>query len=416
MARLTKRTVDALELRSERYFVWDGDVTGFGVGVNPNGRKVFVLKYRVGGGRNAPQRRYTIGVYGTLTVDQARDQARAALARVTLGQDPASDRHEYRESAGDTWEAFAERYLAEHAEVHKKASSAKEDRRLVTKHVVPVLGPLRMRDTTPADIIRLTHVMRGTPILANRVRALVSKMFNTAKLLRFVPAGTANPVSDVPRYAERRHQRFLSSAELPKLGEALAIAERDATEPWQAIAAIRLLIFTGCRKSEILAMEWPWVDTERGILSIPDEASKTADKVVYLFPPALAVLEALPRAKGARHVLPSERRDDQHFIGLFHVWRRLAKAAGLAGVRLHDLRHTFASIGAGQGAGLPIIGALLGHRESRTTERYAHLAADPVRQVGARIAGALAGAMNGRPAPRRASATSRRATPRKAPS
>lgn len=392
MPRLTKRLVDSLQPGPARSFTWDEDVAGFCVSVSPNGRKTFILKYRVGGGRTAPQRRYSLGVYGTLTVDQARDLARSALARVTLGEDPAADRAEYRASAGDTLRAFGDIYLERHADAHKKASSAKEDRRLLSKHVLPTLGDLRMRDMTTADVVRLTHTLRGTPILANRVRALLSKMFSTARLWRFIPAGTLNPVTDVPRYPEGRRQRFLSSAELQALGKALADAERDAAEPWQAIAAVRLLIFTGCRKSEILELEWKWVDFDNALLSLP--ASKTGAKVVYLAPPALKVLASLPRPEGGRYVLPSVRGDGP-FVGVFHVWQRLAKSAGIAGTRLHDLRHSYASQGAALGTGLPIIGALLGHRETSTTARYAHLAADPVRQAGARIAGALAGALSG---------------------
>jgi integrase len=181
---------------------------------------------------------------------------------------------------------------------------------------------------------------------------------------------------------------------LAKLGEALVAAERVG-ENKRAIAAIRLLILTGARKSEILGARWEWIDIARGYLHLPD--SKTGEKLVPLGAPALAVIAAQPRVQGNPYLLPSVKKD-MHYVGLPKAWERIRARAGLDDVRLHDLRHAFASVGASGGDSLLVIGALLGHRDAKTTQRYAHLQDDPVRAAANRISGTIAAAMAGRPA------------------
>jgi len=409
-ARLTKRAVEALRSPAEgSVFVWDIEPPGFGVRVLDSGVKTFVFQYRVKnrhvgalGARQRQQRRMKLGRFhvdgtaaeGALTVDAARSLARRLLAEVEAGGDPAGERRALAvadrdaPSIGD----LAREYLEQHADRHKKLSSAKEDRRILAVHVLPALAATKVRDATTAELARLVHGLKATPVMANRVRALLSKMFALAMKWKWLST-EINPVAAVDRYREKKRQRFLTADELRRLGVVLAEAERDATEPWQAIAAVRLLLLTGCRRSEILTLQWTWIDRERGMIHLPD--SKTGAKAVYLSAPAMAVLDALPKRGRQRYVLSSARRRTAPFVGIGHIWERLAKRAGLEGVRLHDLRHTFASFGAGLNAGLPMIGALLGHANPSTTARYAHLAADPVRQLNDRIGGALEGALVG---------------------
>lgn len=397
--RLTKRTVCALQPGERDFTVWDDELRGFGCRVHPSGRLTFVLKYRVGGGRAASQRKMVLGTYGTLTVDQARELARHAQADVVKGGDPAGTRAAHRRA--ETLQQFAERYLADHAQAKKSKTSAREDRRLLEKHILPKLGARKVIDLTTADISKTVQTAaqqpsrrrqdRGrlvpTPVLANRVRALLSKMLSLAKIwgLRSDPV---NPASFVEKYREKSRERYLSNHEVRKLGDVLLELESNAQEPWQAIAALRLLLFTGCRKSEILSLRWDYIDYDNKAMFLPE--SKTGRKTIYLNAPVLEILAPLPRKDGNPWVLPNRfGHPNRHFNGLGHIWERVRKKAGLHQVRLHDLRHTYASKGVGLGVGLPIIGGLLGHALPTTTAKYAHLASDPVRDAGERIAARL---------------------------
>ena len=193
-----------------------------------------------------------------------------------------------------------------------------------------------------------------------------------------------NPVHGVVKFPERSRERFLLSDEIKRLGEVLRAVGAEATEPWQAITAIRLLLLTGCRRGEILSLKWEFIDRDNQVLLLPE--SKTGRKTVYLTTPVLEMLDALPRKEGCPFVLPARFEADGHFQGIGHVWARIRKRADLDNVRIHDLRHTFASTGVSLRVGLPLLGGLLGHAQASTTEKYAHLAADPTRKAGARIA------------------------------
>ena len=233
--------------------------------------------------------------------------------------------------------------------------------------------------------------MASKPYQANRTLALLSKFFNWAEKHGLRPDGS-NPCRHVEKYRENRRERFLSQAELGRLGDALREAERDKScSPW-VVAAIRLLTFTGARRNEILTLRWHHVSEEHGLLCSP--TSKTGRKAVHLNAPALAVLQAIPRLEGNPYVICGER-PGRHLVNLEKPWRRIRAAAKLDDVRLHDLRHSFASVAASGGQSLVIIGKMLGHSQPATTARYAHLADDPVEAasdaVGRRIASAMEG-------------------------
>jgi len=238
---------------------------------------------------------------------------------------------------------------------------------------------------------RLHHSLRETPYQANLALALLSKMFNLAERWGLRPDGS-NPGRHVERFKEHKRERFLSTAELACLGKVLTEAERYEVEPPGAIAAIRLLLFTGCRLSEILTLRWQEVDFERACLRLAD--SKTGAKVVHLNGPALEVLAGLEREEGNPYVILGGK-PGAYLNDLEAPWQRIREGAGLPDVRLHDLRHSFASVGAGARLGLIMIGKLLGHTQAATTARYSHLDADPVKQasevIGQRIAAALKG-------------------------
>ena len=384
---LTKRVVDATAPSDDDVFRWDDEIRGFGLRVRPNGLKVYVLQYRNGGGRS---RRVALGQHGPLTAEAARQIALAHRARIAAGADPAAERAERR--ASETVDAFADRYLSQHAEPHKKPVSVLNDRMIIARYIRPAIGTLQLAEVTCADITKLHQSMRATPYLANRCLALLSTMLHLAERWGTRPDGSS-PCRHVQKYTERRRQRFLSSAELARLGKTLAAVERENVEHRSVAPAVRLLILTGARRGEVLGLRWQHVNWERQCLDLPD--SKTGPKTVHLNPPALEVLSALAdqRADGSEWVLPG-RNAEKPLIGLPHAWERIRKRAGLDDVRLHDLRHSFASVAAAQHTSLPVIGALLGHTQPSTTARYAHLAADPLKEAATRIGNELARLMH----------------------
>lgn len=386
MTKLTNRTVAATRPRDRDVFVWDDELPGFGLRVKPSGVKSYVIQYR---NRHNDSRRITIGRHGVTGPEKARRKAKKMLADVQDGADPATERKDDREAPMVA--ELAEKYLREHAAPHKKPRSVEEDQRLLRLHVLPALGRKKVAGITRANITGLHHAMRDTPGAANRTLALVSKMLNLAEKWGLRPDGS-NPCRHVDRYPERKMERFLSVDELGRLGAVLAEAERTATELRSVIAAVRLLMFTGARLGEILNLEWSHVDFERSCLRLPE--SKTGAKVIHLNAPSLEILNGIER-DGSPWVIAG-RDPDKPLVNLRKPWHRIRKAAGLDNVRLHDLRHSFASVGAAGGLSLPMIGALLGHTQAATTQRYAHLAADPLKQAADMIGERIRAAINGK--------------------
>jgi integrase len=387
--KVTKRAVDALKpADGAETVLWDTELKGFGVRVQRGGAASYVLQYRAGSGRGAPLRKLTIGRHGSpWTPDIARGEAKRLLGLVESGADPAADKIARREAP--TVADLAERFLAEHAESKRKASTALEYRRLLDKIILPALGKRKVADVTRAEINKLHHANRTAPYQANRVLAVVSKMFNLAEQWGLRPDGS-NACRHVEKFAERKRERMLSPVELARLGDALTAYEGS---PYAA-GAVKLLVFTGARLGEVLGLRWEWIDFERGEARLPD--SKTGAKTLHLPPPALAVLAELPRLDGNPHVIAGQK-EGAALVNLEKPWRAIRKTAGLDEVRLHDLRHAFASVAASSGMGLPIIGKMLGHSQAATTHRYAHLASDPVKAAAAAVAGKIAAAMGGKP-------------------
>jgi integrase len=390
--KLTKRIVDAATYQGRsqggawtRHVLWDEDLHGFGLRVYPSGRKVFVLSYRAKG----QKRLATIGPYGVLTVDEARHKASRLLYTVGDGADPVEEKRAYQREP--TFAEFAQRYLEQHATLKKKPSSVRADQRILNSALIPRLGQRRVRDLDRAEIARVHHELRATPVLANRALALLSKMLNLAEAWAVRPDGS-NPVRHVDRYPERAKERYLSPAELARLGETLREVEEEGTEHPSALLAIRLLALTGARRNEILELTWSAVDFTRAELVLAD--SKTGPKRIPLPAPALKLLEDAPRVEGNPYVCVGEREGGR-FYGLQRPWDRIRTRAGLPDVRLHDLRHTHAATAVSAGLALPLVGKLLGHAHAATTQRYAHLRDEPVRAAAELVGGEIGAALNG---------------------
>ena len=369
MPKLSKRAVEAAEVRPAEYMLWDGEMPGFGVRVMPSGRRSYLVQYRVG----TRTRRYTLGAHGVLTAEQARTLAQQALATVAAGGDPAETRKTRRQAI--TVRELAARFDREHIALRLKESTAKEYRRNLDRFILPALGRLRVEEVTRADVARFHHHLRHIPYQANRNIEIISKMFSLAELWGLRPDGS-NPRRHLRKYPEAKRERFLNAGELRRLGEVLNEVSEERIESGYAIAAIRLLLLTGCRLNEIMKLRWDYVDADAGLLRLPD--SKTGAKAVPLGQAALDILSSLERQPFNPFVIagtvPGKPLSD-----LQPVWRRIRARAGLKDVRIHDLRHTFASVAVASGQGLPMIGKLLGHSQVQTTARYAHLAGDPVR-------------------------------------
>jgi integrase len=405
---VSKRSTDALvcEPGHDRTFLWDDRLAGFGVCAFPSGAKVYVAQYRMDG----RSRRISIGDHGRLTPDEARSEAKKLLGAVERGADPAKLRREARGIR--TFKEVATEFMLLHVSAKRKPRTFYEYDLILKVHLLPSLGSRRIVDLTRKDVARLHAKLSDRPVAANRCLLVISSIWNWAARRDEVPA-IENPAKGIERNPEKPRERFLNNDEFARLGEALRKAEsiglpwsvdeanpkakhaakqekrRTVADPF-AVAAMRLLIFTGARLREILHAQWQHVDFARGMIHLQD--SKTGKKPIYLSAAALEILATLPRIHGNPFVIPGGK-DGAPRSDLKRPWRSIKQEAQLHGLRIHDLRHSFASVGAGASMGLPIIGKLLGHSQPQTTARYSHLQADPllraVNTIGATISTAM---------------------------
>lgn len=379
MPKLTKRIVDAAEVRAAEHFIWDDDIPGLGLRVLPSGRKGYVVQYRAG----RRSRRMSLGPSTVLTCEQARTRAIGIIAAARNGEDPAAERDAGRKAI--TVKELADRFDREHISLRVKPSTAKEYRRNLERFILPALGRLTVTGITRADVAKFHHDLRHIPYQANRCLEVISKMFSLAELWGLRPDGS-NPRKHIRKYPEEKRERFLSAAELRRVGEVLCEMEVEGVELPSAILAVRLLILTGCRLNEIMTLKWEYVDFTDKVLRLPD--SKTGAKVVHLGQPAIERLKAAEQINNNPWVITGTL-EGKRLSDLQPFWQRVRARAGLKDVRIHDLRHTFASTAVAAGQGLPMIGKLLGHTQVQTTARYAHLAAEPVKTAADSVADTL---------------------------
>lgn len=405
--KLSKRVVDGVEpdsaasaegRRPKDIILWDSEVPGFGLKVTPSGSKTYFIYYRTVAGQ---QRRPKIGEHGRLTVDEARAIARQWLAQSAAGKDISAERQADRVIG--TVAELAKRYLTDYAEVHKKPRSVATDRANLDNHVVPLIGGMNVRDVTRQDIDRLKmavregktartltakprgrRVIRGGEGIANRVVALVSKMFACS-----VEWGLrdTNPAMGVRKFKEKRKDRFLDAAEVGRLLFALDAAEAEKSAPLNAIAAIRVLLYTGMRSGEVLTMRWSDVDESRQCFVLAD--TKTGRRVIPYGQQARDALAILTRAAPQDYVFEGAKAGAP--ISLRRPWYLVREKADIdASATLHTLRHTFASWSVMGGQSLAQVGALLGHKSAQTTLRYADHAVEALRTYSDQTGAALA--------------------------
>jgi integrase len=442
MPKLTRKLIETLQPADAEFCVWDTRLTGFGVRVRPTGGRSYVLFYRLGG----RFRKLTLGkADGGYGLDEARDRAVEKLRDVRDGVDPQARKVADRNAL--TVAELTDLYLKEGPVLkpNKKATSWETNRTMFDCHIKPLVGRRLARDITPMDVSRMQldislgktarNVMIG-PRRRSRVvggkRVAAMAVITLGAVYEFAIREEylqKNPTKGVERFPTVRRERYLSEREIAAISEALTEFERKDRRYSVMADSVRLLMLTGCRKTEILSLQWDFVDWHKSCLRLPE--SKTGAKVVPLADDAVAVLkrrwdETRPPGSSQDHnsgevagavivnspwVLPA-LRGDGHFVGLAHLWTRvktradlilqqrvaemggdLREVRSLANVRLHDLRHSFASFAIADGASLFVVGKVLGHKQARTTEIYAHLSDDPLKLVANRTAARLAQAM-----------------------
>lgn len=412
---LSRKAIAGIPLPDSKPVIYyDTATVGFGLKCLSNGKRRWVVEYRPGDrGRGVYTKRMVLGDARVVTIEEAREKARTILSTAQLGGDPAQDRLQERMSlnVGE----LLNKYQQQHLETKKKASTVGYFQHVVRNYLAPAFGTKRASSVTRADVARWHREVgaTGKTATANRAVQFLAAAYSFGLRYGYLTDKSDNPAKSIEKFREVARERFLSVEELARLGETLRLAETDGL-PWEpnpakktkhapklnrntiidpfAVAAIRLLLFTGARRNEILNLEWAHVDLERGLLNLPD--SKTGKKVIPLGGPAIELLNTLPRIGESKMVIAG-RDAAKARVDLKKPWDRIRAHAGLDGLRLHDLRHSFAAVGAGSGLGLPTIGKLLGHKEVSTTARYAHLADDPVKRAANSIADSIAAALKG---------------------
>lgn len=402
--KITLSNVKALKSRET---IWDTELKGFGCRCQKEG-KIFILKYSIHG----RQRFYTIGEWsGALTPDQARQEAEIIRGQIRKGIDPMAEK--CREKAIPLVKDAFIKYL-EDVQAKRSPRTYESYRWLYDKFVDKKLGGYRVDAVTRADVARLHSEHKATPCQANRLLAVLSAFFSWCEKYGHRIDGQ-NPCRHIEKFKETARERFLSEEELYNLGIALkkyeekycklnttkksrvAEDEKENIATPYITAAIRLLILTGARRNEILTLKWEDINFKYRLIRLQE--SKTGQKTIYLSAPALQLLSEIPRIDGNPYVICGLKAGT-HLINIKSAWGKIRRDAGLEGVRLHDLRHNYASTAVTSGHHLKIIGSLLGHKETKTTERYAHLANDPLQTANEAISKRIMDSMTIKPSKR----------------
>jgi integrase len=365
--RLTQSFVDEASADGRDRIVFDSQVPGLGLRITPTGTKIFVAQARVAG----QKRRITVGYAADMPLSKARAEAQQMIVAMRNGVDPtAEQRARLRAAAARsvTLRDFSERWLTEHVFPKLKPRTSQGYKEILARHILPALGNLSIAAVDREQVERLHLAMADTPRTANQAIAIVRALLGFA-----VQHGlrTGNPAAAIKAYRENKRERFLSEAEIGAAADAITQAESRGIGPFAA-AGLRLCLFTGARSGEITSIRWDHIDWQRRLIRLPDRKTNEP-RTIHLSDAAIEVLRNVP------HVGPyviAGRKYGSPFQSLSRAWHIARNYAGFDDVHLHDFRHSFASIAAGQGLSLYTIGKLLGHKNPKTTARYAHLARD----------------------------------------
>lgn len=368
--KLTKRAVESIAAdSSKRIEVWDTEVTGFYVRIYPTGKKTYFIQFR---NKNRESRKVKIGVHGSITTELAREKAIKLSLSISAGEDPSlklviEDQKVY------TMEELAEKYLELHAKTKKRPKGYKEDKTAINEIILKKYGNRGVNSISTYDLQQLHAELKETPYKANRLRSLLSKMFTLA-----IQWGwrSTNPITGVEKYQEFKRYRWLSDEEVQKLWSVLETYHNQSVAD-----VIRLLLLTGSRRNEVLHATWDQFDLEKGVWTKP--AHSTKQKKMEHLPLSTVTLEILKDMKDESEspFLFPGKVPGKPLQEIKNAWNTIRKRADLGDLRMHDLRHTHASHLVSSGLSLSIVGKLLGHAHAATTQRYAHLADEPLRQA-----------------------------------
>jgi integrase len=390
--RLTKRAVDAATTRASRYVLWDDELRGFGLRIEPSGTKTYLVRYRRGGGRSAPLRQMVIGRHSVLTPDEARKEARIQLARVAQGDDPAGERSAKRKEL--TVRQLVERYVAEHLLTHNKATTRKEFERIARAEIVPAFGSTRVGDLTRSAIHKWHAGFASRPYQGNRCLAVLRKMLSLAA--NQWELRQDNPARGIQPFREFRRERFSTDDDLRVIGGWLQQVEREMSQPPGAIHATRLLALTGMRLGEVLGLQWEYVDLKQNIVRLPD--TKVGARTIALGSSAATLLAEL---KGEEVRIGPVLCDlDGRALNrdrYRRFWSDLRQQTGLKEMRPHDFRHGAATFGAQAGASAFLLRDFMGHSTVAMTSQYVARVVDPVRELADRVAERVSAALGNKP-------------------
>lgn len=388
MKKLTEDFVESLVPDGRDRIVFDPSMPGFGIRVTAAGQKLFIARARVAG-----RRRYlSLGQFPGTKVADARREAGRALDALRDGRDPAQDRAQRikaAEAGETTISALGKRWLKEVVDPKRKPRTAADYRKLVEQKIEPALGHIVVARIARDDVIRWHSEMEKTPRRANYALAVLKAMLNFAEDVG-LRQSQSNPARRIEMFREGKRERFLSETEIATAATGITKAEQAGKIGPHPAAGLRLALFTGARSGEILAARWTHIDWDRRFIRLPD--SKSGDpRTIHLSDAAMEVLKSLPKV-GPYIIAGADPKEA--YRSLTRAWGVARGFVGLDDVRLHDLRHSYASLAAGRGVSLVMIGKLLGHKVPATTARYAHLARDAVAGINDELGAAMTAAID----------------------
>jgi integrase len=381
MPKLTKNVIDHHNPADKDYYVWDIEIKGFGCRVWPSRKKTYMFVYR--SPLNQKKIFFKIGVHGNITVDEARTEAKKLSGSVAAGHDPKEQKQEKIAEQkqemlfSDFFEIFKEKYM-----VSAYKDRGRNNMCYARVHLLPRFSRKKMLDISSKDIKLFLESLAHITTTANRCFALLSMMFRKAEEWEYLPP-RSNPCAGINKYKENRKQRFLSRSELLRLEMALNQQEKKQKGSYFASNVIRLLLYTGCRLGEVLNLKWENVHLKERYIHLTD--TKTGEGAKPLNQKAIDLLSSLKRKEGNPYVFPGQI-SEKPLSSIQASWNAILKRANIKDFRIHDLRHSFASLSLSQGVDLYTVSKLLGHKNISTTTRYAHLELEKLKDASNKMA------------------------------